>query len=542
MLKAEHPVNQKIFTRYGHYLPVEGTNDYSQFLVALQRDDPSLFEETIRAEVTPLEETTIPQQTRTARAEEFLTDAAHKAFYRRGAKPGSLPDAHKVRYWIAAGLTAVAVIGVGITTGLDAQKRRRLELASMIDVVPEVTVDILPRQSLAQVSLESPANPTTLAPPESTIQQGNTHPGSPLDVSTVRLDEPFLQDMPPVTGSSPSIGNTPEEAPPPTSKMVTTQPVASHVRTQAQVPPTSHVIGTSSTESALIASGSQTSRLLSVSDQGDRNILQANEAAQQTEAASSPALEPTLGEPLTMQDDVPVLPAFEGMDNSGLELEPSVLSFAQAQEAVQLNEPAQPSEGTTPASLEAAVQRFYERYPMFAPGQIVSVRLVTGIVLYDGATVPVVAEGLDQYCALPVACPPTLFRGEAVLGGADYVEIKFDRVFVNEEMATFSGFGMDSSNNTAIRGTIVQRAPAAAQDMVRAALGGVSDYVNALTRQRRVTIVDGQAVTETTAPDLGTFIGSAAASVFALPQETTSVIRVVEIPAGQAVKVYIDSY
>ncbi len=538
MLKAEHPVNQKIFARYGSYLPLEGTNEYSEFLVALQRDDPSLFEETIRAEVTPLEETTIPQQTRTAQAEEFLTDAAQKAFYRKGAKPDSLPDAQKVRYWIVAALAAVAVIGVGITTGLDAQKRRRLELASMVDVIPKVTVDVLHPQVEAQVV---PNTDETTATQEPTIQPVEDKATSPLDVSKVSFDEPYLQELPPVPSSSPTASTVPQEKAPPTSKMVATQPVTSQTRNQDAVPPTSHVVGSESAPSTMVASSTGESRLFSVSGEAASVSDKENTSVEPVEETSEPNLQPTLGAPLTAQEDLPILPSLDGMYDSSVDLQPSVLGFAQAQEEIPIETTPQVQQASSLSS-DASLQPFAQRYPMLAAGQIVSVRLVTGIVLYDGASVPVVAEGLDQYCTMPISCPPIVFRGEAVLGGADYVEIRFDRVFVNEEMATFSGFAMDSSNNTAIRGTIVQRAPAAAQDMVRAALGGVSDYVNALTRQRKVTIVDGQTVTETTAPDLGTFIGSAASSVFALPQETTSVIRVVEIPAGQAVKVYIDSY
>jgi hypothetical protein len=67
--------------------------------------------------------------------------------------------------------------------------------------------------------------------------------------------------------------------------------------------------------------------------------------------------------------------------------------------------------------------------------------------------------------------------------------------------------------------------------MVRAAAGGVSDYVDALINRREIVIGDGlQTITDAEPPPLGHVIGGRVAQLFQLPTGQTAVVRVAEVP------------
>jgi hypothetical protein len=169
---------------------------------------------------------------------------------------------------------------------------------------------------------------------------------------------------------------------------------------------------------------------------------------------------------------------------------------------------------------------------------VISARLVTGITAVDMTDTPVVAEALNDYCSLPLSCPPITFYGVARVQSANYVSVTFSHALVDGHLLPFTGRGLDLSSNPLLVGRVVDEAPAVVQDLLRAALGGVSDYVNAASkRSTTVLLNDGSTVTASQLPSLESFIFGSAASIFDTPREATSVLRVIQIDAGQPIKV-----
>jgi hypothetical protein len=177
------------------------------------------------------------------------------------------------------------------------------------------------------------------------------------------------------------------------------------------------------------------------------------------------------------------------------------------------------------------------------PLAVISARLVTGITAVDTTETPVVAEALNDYCNLPLACPPITFYGVATIQAANYVSIRFTYMLVDDQLLPFRGKGLDLSSNPLLAGRVIDEAPAVAQDLVRAALGGIGDYVDAAARQTRTVVLeDGRTVTQSQVPSLESFIFGSAASIFDTPNQATAVIRIIQIDAGQPIKILSENF
>ena len=176
---------------------------------------------------------------------------------------------------------------------------------------------------------------------------------------------------------------------------------------------------------------------------------------------------------------------------------------------------------------------------LLAPGNLVPAQLVTSISVVSGVDMPVLVKTMSQPCGVPVTCPDLLFFGTAEVFGANLLKITFTSVIVEGTEYPFTGIATESgSNNPAIRAAIVDKAPAAVQDLVRSTLGGFSDYVTALTDAADVAVSpNGTVLAQSKAPGLTSFLAAAAAETFRLPQNRTSVVRVLQLPAGQPLQV-----
>jgi hypothetical protein len=201
------------------------------------------------------------------------------------------------------------------------------------------------------------------------------------------------------------------------------------------------------------------------------------------------------------------------------------------------SEPAPREEDLAPP-LTTSAQATNAINALLPPLSVVSARLVTGITAVDMSETPVVAEALNDYCSLPLSCPPITFYGVAEVKSANYVSVTFRHALVDGNLLPFTGRGLDLSSNPLLVGRVIDETPAVVQDLLRAALGGVSDYVNAASKRSTTVVLDnGSTVTASQLPSLESFIFGSAASIFDTPREATSVLRVIQIDAGQPIKV-----
>jgi hypothetical protein len=201
------------------------------------------------------------------------------------------------------------------------------------------------------------------------------------------------------------------------------------------------------------------------------------------------------------------------------------------------SEPAPREEDLAPP-LTTSAQATNAINALLPPLSVVSARLVTGITAVDMSETPVVAEALNDYCSLPLSCPPITFYGVAEVKSANYVSVTFRHALVDGNLLPFTGRGLDLSSNPLLVGRVIDETPAVVQDLLRAALGGVSDYVNAASKRSTTVVLDnGSTVTASQLPSLESFIFGSAASIFDTPTQATSVVRVIQIDAGQPIKV-----
>jgi hypothetical protein len=268
------------------------------------------------------------------------------------------------------------------------------------------------------------------------------------------------------------------------------------------------------------------------------------------EVTTTPAATDLTPHPREQLEAAPTWSLSEDEDPYGLEGSASVSDAASAglvpeeveQETLSAPRLAQTTEDASTAPSDTpplpSIQSTNTINALLPPLSVIPARLVTGITALDTSETPVVAEALNDYCSLPLACPPMTFYGVASIASANYVSLSFNHALVDGQLLPFKGKGLDLSSNPLLAGQIIDEAPAVAQDLLRAALGGVSDYVNAAAEQSTTVLLDdGTTLTTRQLPSLESFIFGSAASIFDTPTQATSLVRVIQIDAGQPINI-----
>jgi hypothetical protein len=173
------------------------------------------------------------------------------------------------------------------------------------------------------------------------------------------------------------------------------------------------------------------------------------------------------------------------------------------------------------------------------PGDRIPAQLTTAIALVEGANAPVVAETPAGGNWCPAApCPAIIWLGEAALDGNNRVSITFNQAIVDGLVRPVSGLALGLDHLPGLAANLRDATPTAALDLVRAAAGGVSDYVDALIDRRQIIIADGQQIiTDLGPPPLGHVVGGRMAQLFQLPTGQTTVVRLAEVPFATTLQV-----
>ena len=178
--------------------------------------------------------------------------------------------------------------------------------------------------------------------------------------------------------------------------------------------------------------------------------------------------------------------------------------------------------------------------PRLRPGALVPARLVTAAVVPAGMSVPVLVEAKPEGCE-GEPCPQLRYLGEAriMLGGRVEVSLKYAVVNGRSTPIEASGFAKDDVGY-GLRGDVIEQAPSLAADLIRGTLGGISDWTTAALQAQDTTIAPSGAVAvNKTTPPLSSFLASRAASLFSLPQDSKALTRVMVVPAGTPLYVYV---
>lgn len=170
------------------------------------------------------------------------------------------------------------------------------------------------------------------------------------------------------------------------------------------------------------------------------------------------------------------------------------------------------------------------------PGRFFEALLVTGVMAPAGGETPVLARS-TRWCEAP-PCAPLFLVGTARLHETGRAVIEFRTAVLEGEPFGVLAVGFDFKDKLfGVRGQVMDVAPSLALDLVRASIGGLSDWVQAMVEARKVVVTTNGVVQEQQVPEAWTFPLAAAARTIKPPANTTALIRAVVLGAGEPIRV-----
>jgi hypothetical protein len=167
--------------------------------------------------------------------------------------------------------------------------------------------------------------------------------------------------------------------------------------------------------------------------------------------------------------------------------------------------------------------------PTFQPGQQVEAKLATAVLTLEGGQVPVVAESEGA-----------IWIGVASLDASRRVQVSFERVVQSGQAANLQAMALDAQGVPGLQAVLEEQAPSLASDMLRAAVNGVSTYVQGLASASSSTVLPGGgAVQNKEAPPLGLTLLGEIGKLFALPQGQASVVRLARVDKGTPILILV---
>ena len=175
------------------------------------------------------------------------------------------------------------------------------------------------------------------------------------------------------------------------------------------------------------------------------------------------------------------------------------------------------------------------------PGAQLPAQLMTGIIVTEGVSSPVVAEtpANGKWCDQE-PCPAITWLGTARLERPGRVSLRFEQAVIDGEARAVraSAFGQDKLPGLAA--AMSDASPTVVQDLLRAAAGGVSDYLEAVANQQKVTITEGNVVVEDLeVPSIDSFLLGRAAKLFDVPSDQTTIVRVAQVAPGTPLTIFV---
>jgi hypothetical protein len=465
------------------------------------------------------------EQERGAQRRAWLSRLRRKVVTDETSEEGG-PSSAKVLRLLALffALVMLSALGYGMYQSnqlrrVQLERLRQADEAEKQEVATEASKQIVQTSSGATVETQAQAPSQTQNPYDST----DTPESSSTSVTTTEPEPPQVLSVP---------LNFDETAPPPPLQLQAQQPLTlSATETQQMTLPPLEVPGTVAL--APLDASSETTNVSPLAESSSQPPKVA-EANVETGIVNASLEEVAAQPPLSLEEPLQSATAQTSLETETLTNEPT--------QAVQPNDvpPATLNATQQTETPEAEAENFRNALSetVLEPGQKISARLSTGITVVEGVSSPVLAESLLQDCLVVGLCPTLLFRGSAELISGNKVRVSFDAVIVNGEEQSFQGIALDAYDNNAISVAVVDEAPTVAQDLIRNALGGLSDYVEALSQAKTVRVLpSGETIEESSVPGLETFLGAAAAKTFQMPATSSSFVRVAQLPAGTPLKV-----
>ncbi|MCA9839201.1 MAG: hypothetical protein KC422_19980 [Trueperaceae bacterium] len=160
-------------------------------------------------------------------------------------------------------------------------------------------------------------------------------------------------------------------------------------------------------------------------------------------------------------------------------------------------------------------------------GTRLSAVLKAGLALSEDISMPVIAETTGNWCG-ETTCAKLTWLGQAELQNNGRVDLSFSELVIEDEVLpiTAVALGQDDALGLAISTEIL--ASEVAQTVLQSAAGGVSDYLNALINQQKITLKDNALIQEDQVPGIEAFLLNRLAQLIAAPSlesEDTRVAR-----------------
>lgn len=170
------------------------------------------------------------------------------------------------------------------------------------------------------------------------------------------------------------------------------------------------------------------------------------------------------------------------------------------------------------------------------PGLFFKGKLVTGVLASPGLASPVLLEAAEDWCGKS-SCGRLLLLGLATLSANGRATVVFTQGVLDGAPVAADAVAFDAKDRQfGVRGEVVDIAPALAADLVRAAVGGLADWVRALNNQTTVSLIPGGGVaTQFQAAPFWAYALGRIGQTVAPPQDTTTLVRAVVTNAGSEV-------
>ena len=297
-----------------------------------------------------------------------------------------------------------------------------------------------------------------------------------------------------------------------------------------------------------------------LSSEGGQDTGLPSEPGSTLAAVSAAQSEPSQSEPppttlggVSSEEETPAASTLGWEDAEGREgsVEEKSLSFAQ-HEGLSESAAASPATSTqpllpvpqvgggvppAPATLEPAQvgavsePEVTDLSALLTPGTQLQAELVTGVAAADGVATPVIARTTGDWCGNR-SCAEITWIGEASYSGTDRVELTFTQAVVGNTAQSVAARAFGGDGLPGVQAGVRDAAPTAVQDLLRSAVGGASDYLDAFNNRETVIIGEDEIIRQQAKPDLGTYLLERGTDLFSLPSDQTSIVRLAELAPG----------
>jgi len=167
------------------------------------------------------------------------------------------------------------------------------------------------------------------------------------------------------------------------------------------------------------------------------------------------------------------------------------------------------------------------------PGLFFRAKLITGILASPGLASPVLLEAEPSWCGSP-PCPSLKLLGLATLAANGRAIVVLSQALLDGNAVEADAVAFDLTDKSfGLQGQVLDVAPALAADLIRAAVGGLADWVRALNNQTTVTILPGGGVaTGFQAAPLWAYALGRVGQAVSPPSDATALVRAVVVGAG----------